>query len=66
MSERAFAMEFKNSFGSIRFVVIAPDIWTAMSLAEKQVEESQPEYPYRLVGAKEIEGTVLTRVEREN
>ncbi len=56
----AFALEFRNVFGVKRFVVLAPDIWRAMSHAEKLLAEtSTNEYPYRLVNAKEIDGAVL-------
>lgn len=56
----AFALEFRNVFGVKRFVVLALDIWRAMSHAEKHLAEtSTNEYPYRLVAAKEIDGAVL-------
>ena len=56
----AFALEFRNVFGVKRFVVLALDIWSAMSHAEKHLAEtSSNEYPYRLVNAKELDGAVL-------
>lgn len=60
---RAFILEFKNSFGARRYVVIALDIWQAQSAAEARIEhETSGEYPYRLVASKEVDAAAVLRV----
>lgn len=58
---RGYIVVFKNVFGEIRYIVIAPDGWSAISEAEKRLnrEHNADEYPYRLALVRELEGTVL-------
>lgn len=58
---RAFLIEFKNVWQTTRFVVIAPDVWQAMTAAEQEVERAfgASEYVYRPVLVKEIDALVL-------
>lgn len=59
-AQHAFAMEFRNAFGAQRLVVIASDIWEAMSRGDAYITEKfGSNYPYRLVSAKELDGAVL-------
>lgn len=58
--KRAFALEFRNIFGTQRLVVIASDIWVAMSAGDKHIQETfVTDHPFRLTASKEIDGTVL-------
>ncbi len=58
---RAFLIEFKNVWQTVRFVVIAPDVWQAMTTAEREIERAHAasEYVYRPVVIKEIDAQVL-------
>jgi hypothetical protein len=58
---RAFLIEFKNVWQTVRFVVIATDVWQAMTTAEQEVERAfgASEYVYRPVLVKEIDAQVL-------
>lgn len=58
---RAFLIEFKNVWQTVRFVVIAPDVWQAMTAAEQEIERSfaASEYAYRPILVKEIDAQVL-------
>ncbi len=58
---RAYLIEFKNVWQTIRFVVIAPDVWQAMTTAEQEIERAYgaSEYVYRVILVKEIDAQVL-------
>lgn len=58
---RAFLIKFKNAWGETAYIVLAPDAWIAISAAERALtaQHDTSEYPYRMVFAREIEGTVV-------
>lgn len=58
---RAFVVKFKNAWGETAYIVLAPDAWIAISAAERALtaQHDTSEYPYRMVFAREIEGTVV-------
>lgn len=58
---RAFVVKFKNAWGETAYIVLAPDAWAAISAAERALnaQHDASEYPYRMVFAREIEGTVV-------
>lgn len=58
---RAYVVKFKNAWEEIAYIVLAPDAWIAISAAERALTAAHnaSEYPYRMVFAREIEGTVV-------
>lgn len=58
---RAFLIKFKNAWRETAYIVLAPDAWKAISEAERALaaKHDAAEYPYRLVFARELEGTVV-------
>lgn len=58
---RAFLIKFKNAWGETAYIVLASDAWKAISEAERALSarNDAAEYPYRLVFARELEGTVV-------
>jgi len=58
---RGFLIEFKNVWQTVRFVVVAPDVWQAMTTAAQEIERAfgASEYVYRPVVIKEIDAQVL-------